>query len=98
MATALEGLGVIAHQSGDLDKARAWFERSVAAVRTLAGRRGDRATSLMLGHALGSVAQVAHEQGDDLAAIADLTESISQIEANGDRVAVWPAWLYCVAA
>ena len=49
VATALEGLGVIAHQSGDLDKARVWFERSVAAVRTLAGRRGDRATSLMLG-------------------------------------------------
>jgi predicted ATPase/DNA-binding CsgD family transcriptional regulator/transcriptional regulator with XRE-family HTH domain len=94
VATALEGLGVIAHLRGNLDEARARFERSVAAVRTLAGKRSDRATRLMLGHALGSLAQVAHEQGDDEGALADLTESIRQVEANGDMVSAWATWLY----
>ena len=94
VATALEGLGVIAQQRGDLDQARAWFERSVAAVRTLAGKHEDRATSLMLGHALGSLGQVAHEQGDDEAAIAHLMQSIREIEEKGDPVAMWPAWVY----
>jgi predicted ATPase/DNA-binding CsgD family transcriptional regulator len=94
VATALEGLGVIAHLRGDLDEARARFERSVAAVRTLAGKRNDRATRLMLGHALGSVAQVAHEQGDDEAALTDLMESVRQIEANVDVVSGWATWLY----
>lgn len=48
----------------------------------------------MLGHALSSVAQVAHEQGDDEAAVAHLTESIQLLEAHAGTVAVWPAWWY----
>jgi DNA-binding CsgD family transcriptional regulator/tetratricopeptide (TPR) repeat protein len=94
VSAAMASLGAIAQQRGDLDQARAWFERSVAVARSMAGKRDDPTTNLMLGHALGTLAQVAHEQGDDQTAIADLMQSIHVIEANGDRVASWPAWLY----
>jgi ATP/maltotriose-dependent transcriptional regulator MalT len=48
----------------------------------------------MLSNALGNLAQIVHEQGDDEASIALLRESIRLQEESHHTAATWPAWLY----
>jgi predicted ATPase/DNA-binding CsgD family transcriptional regulator len=95
MCLALEGLAFIARQQGDLSRARAYCERSVAALRAYASTTKDPARSLMLGNALGYLAQIVDEQGDHDTCVALLHESIRLLQRDGpEGVASWPAWMF----
>jgi non-specific serine/threonine protein kinase len=94
MCQALEGLAFIARQCGDLAGSRTYMERSVAALRALTAADRGSTRSLMLSNALGNLAQIVHEQGDDEACIAMLRESIRLQEERHHTTATWPAWMY----
>jgi non-specific serine/threonine protein kinase len=94
MCLALEGLGFIARQRGDLASARAYSERSVAALRAYASGGKDPARLLMLSNALGYLAQIVHEQGDYEMCIALLHESIRLQGDGAQSTASWPAWMF----
>jgi DNA-binding CsgD family transcriptional regulator/tetratricopeptide (TPR) repeat protein len=94
VCAVLEGLGFIARQRGDFAAARGCFERSLALLRSLPSTTTDRPTIALIFNALANLGQLAHDQGDDDTAVAQLEESIRLPESIGDRAGAWPARLY----
>jgi len=81
IANLVGNLGIVAHEQGDYQAARALHEESLALMREL-GDRGRIASSL------GNLGRVAHEQGDYPAARALHEESLAITRELGDRVGI----------